>query len=210
MRAKAKGAVISFINFWVQLAWAGYLVYGVIILVQVILQVFGAWPFSPPIQLSTSLQTGLLSGNPDLGLHSADLALTGLTANLVPGLVSYSATIPYLALVIARLAVIALLLYGLGRLKVILKNLKDGEPFSLENIAQLRLLAYLVLLITPLQLVFQAISYWYLSTFEELSSVLQWSWQADYKYLLIGLGILLIAEVFRQGYEMYEEQKLTV
>lgn len=210
MRAESKGSVISFINFWVQLAWAGYLVFGVIILAQVTLQVFGVWPFSPPIQLSTSLQTGLLSSNPDLGLHSAKLALTGLKANLIPGLVTYSATPAYFALVIARLTVIVLLLYGLGRLKILLKNLKNEEPFSLENVTQLRLIAYLVLLITPLQLAYQAISYWYLSTFKELTSAIEWSWQADYKYLLIGLGIYVISEVFKQGHQIYEEQKLTV
>jgi hypothetical protein len=210
MKYLNKLSLVSFLHFCVNFALLGYSIHGIVIITMVVLQFLGITPFAPPIQLEIPVDTSIISNPQELGLKSFQLNLQSLMGSFIPGFVSYKATAAYLSLVISRLAIISLILYGLGKIKILLKELDNNRPFSKKNVTQLRTLALLVAIITPVQLVFRAISYWYLTTFENLTHVLQWNWQIDYKYLLIGLGLYVISEVFRQGHEMYQELKLTV
>lgn len=108
--------------------------------------------------------------------------------------------------------------------KVVL-SLQNNSPFTFENYRRLRLIGILVLILDPLKwIVSLLIRIWVNSNFilplggKSLANYLGYHFgftlgSADsflYNSVLFGLIILVIAQVFRHGLDMKEEQDLTI
>lgn len=105
-----------------------------------------------------------------------------------------------------------ILLYITFLLKRILNSLTEGTPFTLENSNRIRYISYAIISWPLLGFVFKAIhliknivvnnnpihvDIFNLSFF-------------DFKTLFLGLIVLVIAEIFKIGYIMQEEQKMVI
>ncbi len=87
----------------------------------------------------------------------------------------------------------------------------DGSPFIPENAARLRKIAILIILLAPLKFVNNFYNFWLITTsFRSKENNFTPDLKLDFQTVLIGLVLLVIAEIFRMGTQMREENELTV
>jgi len=109
---------------------------------------------------------------------------------------------------------LALFTFVLGRLRAIFHSLRDGSPFIPANARRLRSVGLAVLWIEVLDFVVTVAGINPL--LEQLrpaaqgGAVLHVEASLDWTVVFLGLAVLVIAEVFRRGTQMQDEQALTV
>ena len=109
------------------------------------------------------------------------------------------------------IAVLALVLWIIGQLRDVVRTLRDGEPFVAANARRIRRIGWAVIFGELARAGFT-----YVGTSYAMASVsadgLRFYPRSDLGVLpiLYGLIILVIAEVFRIGTRLDEEQSLTV
>ncbi len=114
----------------------------------------------------------------------------------------------YVALIGHWVVLLIAVLYQIRRL---LRVLAAGRPFASDNAGRVRMIGYLLigieLLRTVLLLVISSIAK---ANINVAGLTIESSFRPNLGLLLAGGAVLLIAEVFRQGSAMHEEQSLTV
>jgi len=98
-------------------------------------------------------------------------------------------------------------------LRQVFRSLAQNNPFVLENARRLRLIAILIMLISIITFAHDAAVNWFLQQNFLLNNVhgaIRAPLVIDVKTLFAGLIVLIIAEIFRIGAHMKEEQELTV
>jgi hypothetical protein len=96
-------------------------------------------------------------------------------------------------------------------LRKIFDSLTANNPFVVENAHRLRQIALLIIMIAPLTFMRDSFVNWYLrQNFVLEGSSIQTHLTIDLKTIFIGLLLLIIAEIFRIGARLKEEQELTV
>jgi hypothetical protein len=210
MNILGRWSVTSFINFVVQLAWAGVLVIlGLHILVMV-LQFFGLSfvLIDLPIQISAEVLPEKLSMKTS---ESLIIFADSMQTSYHPALFENGGRWAIAVITLIQAAGLGILLYGLSQLKAILRNLMIEKPFASDNEKRLRIIAILVMLITPLLYGYQWLSHWFFTSYVDVPQNLQTlSPTFDVSYVVIGLVILILAEIFRQATQIHQGQKLTV
>ena len=89
--------------------------------------------------------------------------------------------------------------------------MSEGIPFTLENSKYIRQISYVIMVSPGLSFVFNLISYYYFRNTIEISNGLYvFLPNFDFITLFLGLIILIIAEIFKVGYTIQEEQKLVI
>ena len=112
------------------------------------------------------------------------------------------------------LVVVGMLAFGLwvvGELRAVFRTLSDGRPFAAANAARIRRVAWAVMLCEPVRaLVFYSAGSMAAAHFT--SPGLRFEASPDFEVLAIvnGLILLVVAEVFRAGTRLDEDQSLTV
>jgi hypothetical protein len=105
----------------------------------------------------------------------------------------------------------ALALWVLGQLRAVFRTLRDGQPFVPANATRIRRVAIGVIAgeLAPASIVFFE-NYYAMTHFA--ADGLRFNAQPDLNLFAIvdGLIILVIAEVFRAGTRLAEDQSLTV
>lgn len=96
-------------------------------------------------------------------------------------------------------------------LRKIFRTLTHEVPFLPQNALRIRKIGILIMLLPPLHFFENAYHYWAASTHftlagEKLGTHLEF----DFQTLLLGLVVLIIAEVFRIGTQLQQENELTV
>ena len=104
-----------------------------------------------------------------------------------------------------------LLLWVLGQLRAIFRTLRDGQPFVPANATRLRQIAFAVIGGELARAAFALFENYYAMT-HFVAEGLRFDARPDLNVLAIlnGLIILVVAEVFRVGTHLDEEQSLTV
>ena len=100
-----------------------------------------------------------------------------------------------------------LLLGILYNLKNLLKATLNDAVFTRQNITRIKIIAVLIFIIDPLKWIF--INFITQPLFAEVSTGITISFPSP-GYWFIGLLVYMLAAVFEQGHEMYQELKLTV
>ncbi|MFD3000358.1 DUF2975 domain-containing protein [Pontibacter toksunensis] len=96
-------------------------------------------------------------------------------------------------------------------LRRLFRSLTQNDPFIVENAQRLRLIAFLIMLIPLTSFVHDFIVNWFLKqNFLIDGSGIRAHLNIDLKTLFVGLVVLVIAEIFRVGARLKEEQELTV
>lgn len=206
MKILGRWSVVSFINFWVQLIWALVFVLLCLLPLTLFLEFFGLSIIliELPINLKTVGET-FISGN------SFAIFTHSLEATYYPAPVEYDGiNWPIVLINLAQMAGLGFTLYGLSQLKDVLRNLLREKPFAGENHSKLQIIAVIIMLISPLLYGYRWLSYWYFESFIDVRSLKAAYPDFDFSYLIMGLIVLVVAEIFRQATEINEEQKLTV
>lgn len=113
--------------------------------------------------------------------------------------------------VIYALAIGILALAWIWQLRMLLRRVRDGRPFARENPGRIRKVAFLMIAAAPLNSLWDwwlgksYLHYVSLPSPSFVRTMLPY-WEA----IILGLIILLIAQVFDEGVKMQEEQELTV
>ena len=104
-----------------------------------------------------------------------------------------------------------LLLWVLGQLRAIFRTLRDGQPFVPANATRLRQIAFAVIGGELARAAFALFENYYAMT-HFVAEGLRFDARPDLNVLAVlnGLIILVVAEVFRVGTHLDEEQSLTV
>jgi hypothetical protein len=210
MNIIGKWSVTSFINFVVQLAWAGVMVILCLHILLIAFQFFGLsiLLIDLPIQISADVLSEKLSMKTK---ESLIIFTDSMRASYHPALFENGGRWAIAIITLIQAAGLGILLYGLSNLKAILQDLMIEKPFASENEKRLRIIAILVMLITPLLYGYEWLSHWFFTSYVDVPQNLQTLPPTfDISYVVIGLVILLLAEIFRQATQIHEEQKLTV
>jgi hypothetical protein len=96
-------------------------------------------------------------------------------------------------------------------LRKLFDSLAHDNPFVTENARRLRQIALLIILTSPINFARDAFENWYLQqNFILDGSGIRSHLVIDVKTVFAGLILLIIAEIFRIGAQLKEEQDLTV
>ena len=107
--------------------------------------------------------------------------------------------------------VVAAALVVLYQLRRVFGTLAAGDPFVRENATRIRMIGFAVLGMELVRvLVLSAQAYYLRANFSFTGIQLRTLPHPDLGVLFLGLVLLVIAEVFRQGADLREEQSLTV
>ena len=115
------------------------------------------------------------------------------------------------AVLLGVTVMLGIILWGLGQLQAVFRTLRDGQPFVAANAARIRSIALIVIFgeLARTALMF-ASNVYAIAHFS--ASGLQFDAQPDLNIfaMIHGLIILVIAEVFRTGTRLDEDQSLTI
>lgn len=102
----------------------------------------------------------------------------------------------------------ALLIMLLYNLRKIMNSLKRGEPFTKENICRLKKIALYATLFTPLSILNYLGNLYTLKKY--IPNLPEGYWlvgNISFIGLIIGIILFILADIFRYGLEIYEENK---
>jgi hypothetical protein len=109
------------------------------------------------------------------------------------------------------IAVLALVMWVLAQLRAVFRTLRAGQPFVAANATRIRRIAYAVIVgeLVRAAAVYAGMRY-AMTHFSIQGLRLEGRWDLNIVAIIAGLIILVIAEVFREGTRLDEEQSLTV
>ncbi len=106
------------------------------------------------------------------------------------------------------------LIVGMHTLKNFVRSVKTDSPFIAQNVKRLRIIGVLLLLVEPIQWLLAKLMWFFIDQnfllYPERKSTISISTVIFSHWLLGGLLILLIAQIFNYGIKIKEEQDLTV
>ncbi len=112
---------------------------------------------------------------------------------------------------LSLVVVLGLVLWAIDQLRAVFRSLREGQPFVTANAMRIRRIGWAVILG---ELARAAFAYWGSSyaAMRFVAEGIRFEARSDFDFLPIvyGLIILVIAEVFRVGTRLDEEQSLTV
>ncbi|HEY0284321.1 MAG TPA: DUF2975 domain-containing protein [Vicinamibacterales bacterium] len=208
MQLIGKGSLSSFLLVVFSVAW--YVV-ALVLALTVCLVVVGPWidarGFVIDIPVSFNVDARAVQVNaPALGVDAAEIRHVRGSLSFPPP--SRASFVGPLALVVIMLA---LVLWVLSQLSAVFRTLRDRRPFLSDNAIRIRRIGYAVILgeLARAVMVFSANSY--AMTFFSANG-LRFEARPDVNAFAIvhGLIILAIAEVFRAGTRLDEDQSLTI
>jgi hypothetical protein len=118
--------------------------------------------------------------------------------------------------VVANAAVFLIIVFAagiwvLGQLRGVFRTLRAGQPFVPANAVRIRRIAYAVILSELAHVVISYAATRYVMTNFSLDGVLfETRLEMDGIAIVYGLIILVIAEVFREGTRLDQDQSLTI
>jgi hypothetical protein len=117
----------------------------------------------------------------------------------------------FLGAAVLLVALLSLVLWVLGQLRAVFRTLRDGRPFVAANATRIRRVALGVIFGETGRAAIVFLTNYYAST-HFAAEGLRFDARPDFNIMavLYGLIILVIAEVFRAGARLDEEQSLTV
>jgi hypothetical protein len=220
MKAIGKGSLASFLAILLNVGWYGVACVLAVALVVGVLGLDIAVRMGPegspslegpgvkmaiPVSFTVDTDTHRITA-PSLGIGEAQIQSARGTLGFRPRKGTFR--VANLAIVIAMLA---LAMWVLGQLRAVFRTLRDGQPFVPANTTRIRRIAWAVIIgeIARSAVVFFE-NYYVMTHFQ--ADGLRFSAHSEFNVFAIinGLIILVIAEVFRAGTRLDEEQSLTV
>jgi Protein of unknown function (DUF2975) len=218
MRVLGRASVVSFLAVLVTAAW-GLVALGLVLMpLMVVLapvvegpvEVNAGWigvgsKMTIPVSFSVDARIHRVTA-PSLSVENAQLQdVRGLLQFPVQRGAFFAGNVIFITLTFA------LVLWVLGNLRAVFRTLRDGRPFVRANATRIRTIAWLVIILELARSAIVFFNNYYAMTYFSADG-LRFDARPDIHFTAIvdGLIILVIAEVFRAGTRLDEEQSLTV
>jgi hypothetical protein len=209
MKAMRRGSVASFVAALINIGWYGAMV---LLALSVCLLAVAPWVDPPRIEVSLELPVAFRVEAEPHHLTAAPLSVEHAHLEKARGSLVFS---PQSRLVaegaVLLIVVLALVMWVLGQLRAVFRTLRAGQPFVAGNATRIRRIAYAVIVGELLRTVAAYAGMHYAMTHFSIQGLrLESRWDLNIVAIITGLIILVIAEVFREGTRLDEEQSLTV
>ncbi|RDV15904.1 DUF2975 domain-containing protein [Pontibacter diazotrophicus] len=211
MRTLGKYSLASFIKFIITAAWYIQIFFLILLTVAITFKFFSnttaPTPETVEVRLTESRSIDVTTASVAENISAANLELD--TGKLTFSHQSSKQIIGFNLLSMWIAFSISLTVTYL--LRKLFKSLTQNDPFVVENAQRLRLIAFLIMLEPVTSFAHDAFVNWFIQhNFLLDGSGIRAHLSIDLKTLFVGLIVLVIAEIFRIGARMKEEQELTV
>ena len=210
MNALGRASLSSVLKVLLDVAWYATMVLGVVVALDALVGVGGPGPGRLDLEVHFDLDPGayrILSES--LGVEHAFIG--GAVGKLVFGTHRVSLLLVYVGVLVVWFAAALAIIY---ELRQVVRTLVAGEPFARANAARIRFIGLVIILMEIAKVaILTGFSLFVRNNFtiEGLTlSVIPDPDLGDLGVIFLGLVVLVIAAVFRQGIELREEQELTV
>lgn len=207
MKALGRKSVSSIVKVALDVAWYLTIVLGVLVTLDVLVGLGGGSAGRLDLMVQFELDPaayGIVSET--LGVEHPSIRKA--TGKLVFGSTNGSLLIAYFGLVVVWLGAALAIIH---QLRLVFRKLVDGQPFVRANAARIRVIGVVVIAMEIARFfLLLAQSAFLRSNFTFEGLTLNVVPRPNLGVILVGLVVLVIAEVFRQGAELREEQELTV
>lgn len=109
--------------------------------------------------------------------------------------------------VLMAFAVLLLITY---QLKIVFSNFRRNQPFNELNIPRIRNVGILLIYISVLQWLFNIALNLFLNSHFKWDPEVKLTYHFDVSFLISGVIIIIVAEIFRMGFVMEEDNTLTI
>jgi hypothetical protein len=210
MKAVGGQSLASFLTALLNAAWYGT---AILLGLSVCLLLISPLIDPPRLEVNFAVPAAITTDAANHPIRSTTPGLEHVSLQSVRGLVQFSPRSPA-AVAAGALALIALFgiaLWMVGQLRDIFRTLRDGQPFVAANATRLRHIGWAILLGEIARSGFDSYGNYYVMT-HFTAAGLHFEIRPDVNVLpiLAGLIVLAIAEVFRIGTRLDEDQALTV
>lgn len=209
MKILVKSSVASILKWWLEILW--YMTWAAAVIIAVI---FGHAIISGDAvgeRLDVPVLFDLQPGFYDLASDRLDVSGARIT-DATGTLRFESSNAPLMAFYLwIATAVLAVLLVVFQQLRKIFRSLTDGDVFTPANAFRIRIIGLFVIFGEIAATLLEFLAQHYIrARFETTGLVLRADFAADLSTIFGGLVVLAIAEVFRTGAKIKEDQDLTI
>lgn len=204
MKTIGKKSLSSVIATIVNIVWWIEWIAGSMVLAVLIGMLFMEKTISLKVPVSFSPFTMPKSGD---AAANTEGSLTVMDGNFTfPITVNFQNAALLFLLLAATLTIFLTITY---QLKVIFSNLKQNNPFDEHNIQRIKNIGLILMLSAFFHFFFNIFIVHYLNTHFKVDSVALTS-KFNFSYLAIGMILIIVAEVFRRGASLEQENNLTI
>jgi hypothetical protein len=210
MRVLGHRSLAGFVSWVLTICWA--VTIGLVVLGIVGLAV-SPWVNPPEIDIGVGVPAAFTLDPEPRDIRSPGMAVENIQLRDARGTLKFSPRTSGLAAGGMLMFVAALLvtLWVLAQLRGVFRTLRDGRPFVAANAIRIRRIGYAVIAaeIVRAILAYEGMRY-AMTHFSATGVRFEARWDLDLYTILYGLIILILAEVFREGTSLADEQSLTV
>jgi hypothetical protein len=213
MKAIGRRSVSSVLAIAIDVGWYGTVIAMAIFLCLALLPL--VWDVRAATNVSMDIPASFSLDLRDVPIAAPALGVARATLEQVRGEGLLTFPPPSgLFLAAVALSVVVVLAWGmwiLAQLRAVFRTLRDGHPFVAANATRIRRIGYAVIAGEVLRLAFELAGNAYVARHFVADRLRFDAWpHVDVSAIVAGLIILVIAEVFRSGARLEEEQSLTV
>ncbi|KPK57840.1 MAG: hypothetical protein AMS21_11070 [Gemmatimonas sp. SG8_38_2] len=207
MKMLGRASISWVVKLTLDIAWYATLVLAVLVAVDVLGGVVGVSAGRLDLAVRFELDPGSYRVTSEAyGVEQA--LVTDAVGKLVFGSTNVSLLFLYFGVLLVWFGAALAIIY---ELRQVFRTLVDGEPFVRANAVRIHLIGMVIILMEIVRLVILTLfSVFVRDNFSVEGVTLGLAPRPDLGVILVGLVVLVIASVFRQGTELREEQELTV
>jgi hypothetical protein len=210
MKTMGRRSVASFVAALINIGW-----YSAMVLLALSVCVLAIAPWVDPPRIEVDLEVPV-AFRIDTATHPVTASPSGVERVHLENahgslLFSPRSGVEVAGFAVPLVAVLALVMWGLAQLRAVFRTLRAGHPFVAANAIRIRRIAYAVILGELVRSAGAYLGMRYAMTHFVIQGLrLQMRWDLSIVAIIAGLIIFVIAEVFREGTRLDEEQSLTV
>ena len=115
-----------------------------------------------------------------------------------------------LALLFSGIAICAVIIFITYQLKLIFSSLSRNQPFSEPNVSRIRKIGFSLIVFSFLQFLSNIIINRFLISHFSWDEGITLTYTFKFSYLIAGIVLIMIAEIFKEGVSLKEETNLTI
>jgi hypothetical protein len=207
MKAMGRASLSSLLKFTLDVAWYATIGLAIVVAVDVLGGVVGASAGRLDVEVRLELDPGSYRvASEAYGVEHA--FISDAVGKLVFGSTNVALLLVYFGLLIVWFGAALVIIY---ELRQVLRTLVAGEPFVRANASRIHLIGLVIIFMEIAKVVILTLfSVFLRDNFLVEGLVLGVAPRPDLGVILVGLVVLVIAAVFRQGAGLREDQELTV
>jgi len=207
MKVLGRASISSVLKFTLDVAWYATIVLAIVVAIDVLGGVAGASAGRLDLEVRFELDPGSYRVvSETYGVEHA--FIVDAVGKLVFGSTDVTLLLVHFGLLLVWFGAALAIIY---ELRQVLRTLVDGEPFVQANAMRIHMIGLVIIFMEVAKVVILTLfSVFVRDNFSVEGFTLGVAPRPDLGVILVGLVVLVIAAVFRQGTELQEEQEFTV